>query len=370
VDAARLVVTLARIGSGVRQTGPPAFDAATDWSAIVKLAVRHRVAPLVWQALSTAPAGAVPAPIMAEFETQMWRSTAARMLCEHSLGDLLGTLASHGIEVLVLKGAALAHQLYPRPELRPYHDLDILCRPRDYPRLDGVLLAAGYRGEKPVKGTRTYASSRTRSYFTPSGDVEIEVHLDVLGLGIAERHYGEFWRTARTVEADQLRLRTLAPLYQLLHLAVHVQVHCYSRLLWLIDMDLLIRQQGDTLDWARLMALARDEGVGTVLRHALASAHAILGTPLPVLPPPTIEERCLGVCYRRLWPLKKVRRLERREYRRLLRFNPGTGDPRDIVYGLLLLGRRREKWRRLSRDMGRRLRPGPQVGDGDSQAAG
>ncbi|MGH2347788.1 MAG: nucleotidyltransferase family protein, partial [Chloroflexota bacterium] len=140
---------------------------------------------------------------------------------------------------------------------------------------------------------------------------------------------------------------TLGYTHQLLHLAVHVHSHCYSRLVWLIDLDLLIRRHGKTIDWDELVAVARDEGVGAVLRHALATAHAVLGTPVPALPPPTAGERRMGLCYRRLWPMTKVLRLKQNEHLRLLRFQPGTGDPRDVFYALLLLGRRREKWRAL-----------------------
>ncbi|HXT37563.1 MAG TPA: nucleotidyltransferase family protein, partial [Chloroflexota bacterium] len=273
---------------------------------------------------------------------------AARLLCESVLGALLDTTASQGIEVLVLKGAALAHDLYPRPELRPYGDLDILCRPADFPRLATALLEAGYRREDPndAAGLRPpLDSSRRRNFIDPLGGVLIEVHLDVLGLGLPARRREDFWREARTLEIGRLRVRALSPTHQLLHLAIHVHAHCYSRLLWLIDLDLLIRRQGETIEWDRLPALGRGEGVGTVLRHALATTHAILSTPIPPLPPPTAGERLLAICYRLIWPLEKVRRLERSEHLRLLRFQPGTGDPRDLFYSLLLLGRRREKWR-------------------------
>lgn len=352
MNAAAMVIALTQMGVGVRQGAVLKLHVGGRWHDVLDLAVRHRVAPLLWCGLASAGPGAAPEPVAAQLEAKMWQATATRMLCEHALGRLLETLATHGIEVLVLKGAALAHEYYPRPELRPYHDLDVLCRPSDYPALARVLLTAGYRCDDPVevaRHPRRYEGSRRRSFTAPCGDVEIEVHLDVLGLGLAPRHQDDFWSSARTLETGSLRLRTLAPLYQLLHLAVHVHTHCYSRLIWLIDLDLLVRRHGDSLDWVRATALARDEGIGAVLRHVLATAHAVLGTPLPALPPPTLEERCLALCYRKLWPLATVTRLGRREHRRLLRFQPGTGDLRDVVFSAVLLGRRREKWAILCR---------------------
>jgi len=348
MDTASLVITLARIGAGIGPDTLPALDKSIDWPAVLDLAGQHRVAPLVRQALSGAPPDTAPAPILAELKARMWRVAAARLLCESVLGSFLSIAAGQGVEVLVLKGAALAHDLYPRPELRPYGDLDILCRPADFPRLAADLLAAGYQREDPndAAGLRPPLDScRRRNFIDPSGGVLIEVHLDVLGLGLPARRRGDFWREARTVDIGRLRVRTLNPTHQLLHLAVHVHSHCYSRLLWLIDLDLLIRKYGEKIAWDRLPALARAEGVGAVLRHALATLHAILDTPVPVLSPPTAGERRMAVCYRRIWPLRKVRRLERSEHLRLLRFQPGTGDPRDVFYSLLLLGRRREKWR-------------------------
>lgn len=352
MNTAGLVIALTRMGLGTRRPALPRLDARINWRAVLTLATAHRVAPLVAQALAIMPSGTVPDQILDAFEEQLWRSRAAHLLCEHLLCTLLGTLAAQGIEVLVLKGAALAHELYPCPELRPYHDIDLLCRPADYACLWRALLALGYRTDEPIEASARmprFESICRRNFFAPDGDVELEVHLDVLGLGLPERHRHAFWREARIVDAGTLRIPTLAPMHQLLHLAVHAHAHCYSRLLWLCDIDSLVRTHAHSLDWELAMWVARDEGVGAVPRHALATAGALLGTPCPPLPPATLEEALLGPCYRRLWPQARVVRLERKEHRRLLRFHPGTGDLRDVLYGLILTGRRWEKCRSLVR---------------------
>lgn len=348
MDAATCVITLAQMGAGTHHGPAPSLDATAAWPAAVDLAIQHRVAPLVWQALADAAPGTAPEHVVRTLDERMWWSRGARMLCEHALESLLELAAGEGIDVLVLKGASLAHTLYPNPDLRPYHDLDVLCRPVDQPRLYRALLAAGYTSEEiPQAPAIAGRSAPVRTFVDPSGTLDIEVHSDALQFGLAERHHDDLWRDARSVAVGAVAMRILSPAHQFLHLASHAHRHCYSRLLWLIDLDLFIRREGDALDWDSVMALARDEGIGPIVRYALAVTHALLGTPLPALPVPTVEERLLETCYRWLWPIASVKRLERKEHRRLLYFHPETADPREVLYGLFLLGRRREKVRIL-----------------------
>lgn len=353
MNSAALVTTLARRGaSGIRGPLLPVEspESPIDWAQVVDLAVQHRVAPLVHEALQDLPNGVVPECVRAQFEAQMLWSRGARLLCEDALASLLGCLHAADIEVLVVKGPALAHTLYSSPHLRPYHDIDIVCRPGDHLRLYDALLAAGYHCEDDLAVSVVEGRSPPVRTFTDAAALmDIEVHADVLQFGQAERHTAEFWREARTCSCDTCEFAVLAPAHQVLHLASHAHRHCYSRLLWLIDLDLLIRQQVDTMDWKRVMRLARAEGVGSVLRYALAVVHAVLDTPVPDLGPPTVEERLLGVLYSMLWPRSAVFNLQRIEHRRLTYFHPEMRDPRDVLYGLVLLGRRKEKWRILTR---------------------
>lgn len=62
---------------------------------------------------------------------------AAQVSCLRAISDA-------GIEVVAIKGFALAHTIYPAPELRTVGDLDILVRPGDRDRLLGHLSGLGY----------------------------------------------------------------------------------------------------------------------------------------------------------------------------------------------------------------------------------
>ncbi|MEI9942476.1 MAG: nucleotidyltransferase family protein [Pseudomonadota bacterium] len=353
-------VTIAAQVGGSGETRPlPALDSPELWPVVVDLAVKHNVAPLLFEALSRTPELALPKGIREGLWAQVLRSSATRLLCETTLADVIGILRARGVEVIVLKGPTVAHSLYPRPELRMYHDLDVLCRVTDYPALHAAFSASGYtsagtleaRGshDKLVDKPSPSESHSVRGFYDRSGDMKIEVHFDALQLGLLDKNEQTFWRRSGTLDVGGVEIRMLAPEHQFLHLALHAHRHCYSRLSWLIELDLLVRREFTRMDWDLLIQTARDEGVGTAIRHALVTLQAVLDTPWPALPAPTLEERCLGACYRALWPIQKTRSLNSHESHRLLHFLPDDADPRNVLYGLVLMGRRREKLHALLR---------------------
>lgn len=278
MDTAALVIALIRFALATEQGDAtvrfPRVEAAIDWPAVLRLATEHRVLPLLQQALASAPKGTVPEWVAEQLEAITWQSQAATMLCEHELASLLALLGAAGINVLVLKGAALAHTLYSRPELRPYHDIDIVCRPADCPRLDRALTASGYTAKaenEPWVRRSSLTTFPVQSYTVPSGTLDVEVHTDILQLGLVERQHEHFWSESCIIRIGTVTLPALAPVHQMLHLAAHVQRHGYVRLLWLVDVDQFIRRWGSTLDWNQIATVARDEGMGWCCAMSLQS---------------------------------------------------------------------------------------------------
>ncbi|MGH2410919.1 MAG: nucleotidyltransferase family protein [Chloroflexota bacterium] len=84
--------------------------------------------------------------------------------------------------------------------------------------------------------------------------------------GLPARRRAAFWREVRGVGVGSITMRTLAPTHQLVHLAVHMHAHGYSRLLWLVDLDLLICRSSVAIDWERALAMAREGGF-VLYRH-------------------------------------------------------------------------------------------------------
>lgn len=68
---------------------------------------------------------------------------------ERTLLVVTEALESAGVDPVVLKGPAFAHTFYPDPSQRPFGDLDLLVRTRDWRRACAVLAELGYERAQP-----------------------------------------------------------------------------------------------------------------------------------------------------------------------------------------------------------------------------
>ena len=97
--------------------------------------LEHGVGPLVYARLR-----------LPQLRTDAIHAAAHEPLRASDLAEVLGALAGRGVEALILKGTALAYDLYPAPELRPRSDTDLLIArddlaafaPRCWPSLRGA----------------------------------------------------------------------------------------------------------------------------------------------------------------------------------------------------------------------------------------
>jgi Uncharacterised nucleotidyltransferase len=123
----------------VKQTGP--FAVADDrWLDLWNGLRNERLGGLAVAALD---AGALELPDECREQLiQRHREDMVRCLAlEQTLLDLSDEFDDAGVEFMVLKGPALAHTRYPDPSWRPFIDIDLLVRTRDWQKACQVLEA-------------------------------------------------------------------------------------------------------------------------------------------------------------------------------------------------------------------------------------
>src|SRR6185436_11185739 len=87
---------------------------------------------------------ALPGAIKQQVQGYYLQHAHATRAREQVLAELLMLYQGAGIDVLVLKGAALAQLVYPQPVLRPMRDIDILVRASDVYRAYALLPKIGF----------------------------------------------------------------------------------------------------------------------------------------------------------------------------------------------------------------------------------
>lgn len=105
-----------------------AADRVDDWEPLAEQAERHGLAPLVYRHMRGAGL-TLPNTQTIQLRALTLRHRSAAATRAKALGEILGMFQQEHIRVLLLKGAALAHMVYPSPGLRPMRDVDLLVSP-------------------------------------------------------------------------------------------------------------------------------------------------------------------------------------------------------------------------------------------------
>jgi len=269
---------------------PGSLEAAArllDWEWILRRAEAERLAPLLYAVGRRLP---VLIPILDRLRTAWVAGRRQHLLGVEQLRGLLSAFEADGVAVILLKGPALGEALYPDPGLRPFTDLDLLVPETDLARTLELLSARGYRhleGGRPLAYEVAYAGAAcfVRREKSPE-DLPLDVHWRLLdhlsGSRAAAADLQEVWTRAIKVEGWGWPILAFCPEDLLLYLALHLAFHhALSGIVWELDLALLLRRYGDTLDWEGVAERARRWRVRGALYFALRAVqeHFDVGAP-------------------------------------------------------------------------------------------
>jgi hypothetical protein len=173
---------------------------------------------------------------------------------EAMLRFLAQTLHETGLELLIVKGAAMAFNgVYPAPHLRLGTDVDALCPPRTVRRVIWLLLAAGFANAEPEYPLSYYLTYRNEVALYRKGHrwPILEIHWGPAGPMYYLRRLPleRLWRSSRPGPWGP-GLRVLPPEMELVHALVHLTKHMrHLRPIWALDFLFLARQ---SLNWRQV----------------------------------------------------------------------------------------------------------------------
>jgi hypothetical protein len=226
---------------------PPSSDPAAD--AFLAQATRHALLPLLFECRK-----AMPPEVRAALDRHRgWlRVHAGRTARLREAIARLGTVLA-GEPFVLLKGADYMHRLYPRPDLRPMEDVDILVPRQRSEAVCGRLEAAGLRAHYPA-GPVSRVPSYHERVFDWDG-VIVEVHHSFIQRPRHRVDYEAVWERRVPLEADGWRAARLADADGLAYHALALGVDAFAvPLVRYVDLWLLLRRAPESLEPAALRA--------------------------------------------------------------------------------------------------------------------
>ncbi len=278
----RLTICVAGATGRIGQAQVDAALLDADWNAMRSLAAHERVAPLLYRAVTNSPA--IPLDVLEDLR-HAYRTTAVRVgQLRSALVDALRVFDTAGVQVLLLKGAALSCGVWTDRGLRPWSDLDVCVRRDQVAAAIHALAPLGYTSGRMETTVGATVAHESELLLAGPGGVLIDLHWSLFDSPHYQSRAGDtyVWDHARAVVVDDAPAWILTPELLLLHLCGHLVLHhTGDELLWLNDVAELVALEHDRLNWDLVLAEAQALDLVLALQRTLTTVTDTLAAPVP-----------------------------------------------------------------------------------------
>lgn len=304
-DVERLIALLAD-----RSIATESFD-ADDWLRIVGQAQKHVVLPMLYSRLRERQLTLPPA-VAEPLHELCVVSLKRNMHLLFELRRILPAFQAEGIDVIPLKGAFLAVELYGNIARRQLGDLDLLVRPTDLSKALDVLNSLGYFSKVPFDIESERQLSQHMPQVSNGAQVQLDLHWTIsspwVDIPFDDSDLEGIWDRALPFTLSGVNVLQLSPVDLLLYLTMHAAVqHRFDgialRNFW--DMALLIRHYDAGLDWEQFMTRVKQWRIANGVHVVFQLVQEWTDTPIPpsvmhALSPTTPNRAALEMVKRRI----------------------------------------------------------------------
>lgn len=255
-----------------------------DYGWLLVRADYERAVPVVAARLRECGA-TLPPVAAAEFRTRGMQAEFGVARLHATLEDVVARLAAEGIDVMLLKGAALSRTRYAHRRDRPMGDLDLLLRRADLARAHAQLRGAGWRCAYSERIDGFYDDHH---HAPPLDDplgagARVELHSDLLFRGHPFAFGGDdLWVEATRVTVGRAPALVPSARHLLLHACIHFAWgHMLEEGAWTAFRDVSILAASPDLDWDDFARLASNARAATCCWWTLHLAARMMRAPVP-----------------------------------------------------------------------------------------
>ncbi len=259
-----------------------------DWDKLLIALKNQWISPLLyWKITTLSSAAHLPHHVVEQLRNAFLWSRFRTLQMDKQLSGMLDAFQHADIDILILKGPALARSVYPDPATRPSSDLDILIKPAQVERAVVLLQELGYR-RKTKRFMPFLKDIYKDDLFSPPGKTPdlrgIELHWDLYLCHGKTREVSveDLLQRAVELKTPSLTMRILHPIDALMYSAINIRNHLpHNRLTWIYDTALLAGQLSKADDWKILQRRCVEWRGRNALETALKLSQDWAGISIP-----------------------------------------------------------------------------------------
>lgn len=259
-----------------------------DFTALISLAGRHRVQPLIYQNIIKYLPELIPQSHFLQMQKECRNNSWRNMYLTQELINTIQLLEANGIKAISFKGPVLAASVYGNLSLRQISDLDFLVKEQDFQKTADLFVSQGYK-------LRINDSGKT---ILVSGKINVKAHWEIhllnnnsfnnidLHQAIVPSHLfyplsSDYpWQNQELFSLAGNQVLTVTPEANLLILCLNGTKDCWQSLSRICDLAELIRVYPN-LDWQKIMENAEKMGLKRLIFLSLYLAKNLLEAKIP-----------------------------------------------------------------------------------------
>jgi len=259
-----------------------------EWFELIDILMAHGIIPLLyWKVGRLPPELKPPDKVIAKMRMVFLAGRSHLLQMEKQLKEIIFAFSQKGIDLIVLKGPALARTYYPDPVTRPSDDIDLLVKPDDFIKSREILKSLGYLwlGDRFEKSRDFFCEEVFILESKNAGFCQVELHWDLLRFNAVKRKRGveDLFKNSELINSSSISFYSLSKIDMLLHLVLHLfWDHNQSiRLNWIYDIYLLANSLKVPEDWKILQQKCVDWNAVFAMKNALEMIKVWNGFELP-----------------------------------------------------------------------------------------
>jgi len=254
-----------------------------DWPLFWKLALDHRVLPIVYKSIKDLNLPHVPLFLWDDLKSLLLKNTVKNLQLLSFQCALSDLFQKNNIPMIPLKGLMTAQYIYGDISLRVFSDIDLLIRKKDALKAYHLLEKNGFVPELKLdhKQLIKYLDDEDNlAFHNKKTGVLLELHWELSGLYLDHPIYFEtLEHRLVSLTIKKHRFSHLSSEDLLIYLCIHGLKHGWDHLEHVLSVSELIQKKH--LDWKLIVQLSENWKCRKLLYLGLYLASTLFEVPLP-----------------------------------------------------------------------------------------